>query len=91
MFFSIHPYKPYYNHIRCMKKVYGNPISSLLFFEQGYLSKYEQCILDICSMSLKHANLVDCVSEFSFRTYFITKNGKLLCPFLCVIILDFIK
>ena len=42
-------------------------IFSLLFFEHGYLSNGRWYILDIKNMSLKHSDLVNCVSDFLFR------------------------
>ena len=47
-------------------------------------------------MSSKHSNLVNCISEFLFRAWFLfyDKNGKLICYFFVlfgIIFLDFIK
>ena len=61
-------------------------IFSLLFFEHEYLSNGRCYVLDIQNMSLKHANLVNLVSDFLFRAYFgfYDKKGKLLCYFFII-------
>ena len=43
----------------------------LLFFEHGYLSNRKSCILEILGMHGKHSDLVNCVSEYLFRPWFI--------------------
>ena len=65
----------------------------LLFFEHEYLSNHKLCILEIIAMHEKHCILVNCVSEFLFRPWFIfyDKKRETFIQLFYIIFLDFIK
>ena len=65
----------------------------LLFFEHGYLSNRKSCILEILGMHGKHCHLVNCVSEFLFRPWFIfyDKKRETFIQLFYIIFLDFIQ
>ena len=69
--------------MRFPKNMFEKHNFPLLFFEHEYLSKRKLCILEILAMHEKHYILVNCVSEFLFRPWFIfyDKNGKLLSKY----------
>ena len=66
---------------------------SLLFFEHEYLSNPKSCILESLTMHEKHCILVNCVSEFLFRPWFIfyDKKRETFIQLFYIIFLDFIK
>ena len=68
-------------------------IFPLLFFEYGYLSNRLLYILESLDMTGKHCLLVNCVSELSFRVWFIfyDKKQETFIQLTCIIFLDFIK
>ena len=43
--------------------MFEKPIFSLFFCEHGYLTNGRWYVLDILDMSLKHSDLVNCVSD----------------------------
>ena len=52
------------------------PIFRLLFFEHAYLTNLHMCSLEILGMHWKRSNLVNYVSEFLFRVYFLFYDKK---------------
>ena len=73
--------------------MFEKPIFLLLFFEHTYLTNPHVCSLEILSMHWERSNLVNCVSEFLFRAYFLFYNKKreTFIQFFHIIFLDFIK
>ena len=69
------------------------PIFYLLFFEHAHLTNPHMCSLEILGMHWKRSNLVNCVSEFLFRVYFLfyDKKQETLLLFSHIIFLDFVK
>ena len=65
----------------------------LLFVEHENLSNRKSCILEILAMHEKHCILVNSVSEFVFRPWFILydKNRETVIQLFYIIFLDFIK
>ena len=65
----------------------------LLFFEHEYLSNRKSCILEILGMYGKHYLLVNYVSEFVFRPWFIFYDQKreTCIQLFYIIFLDFAK
>ena len=69
------------------------PIFLLLFFEHAYLTYPHMWSLEILGMHWKRSNLVNSVSEFLFRVYFLfyDKKWETFMLFFHIIFLDFIK
>ena len=68
-------------------------IFRLLFFEHAYPTNPHMCSLEILGMHWKRSNLVNYVSEFLFRVYFLfhDKKRETFMLFFHIIFLDFVK
>ena len=66
----------HYSYMRFPKNMLEKHNLPLLFFEHEYLSNCKSCILEILAVHEKHCILVNCVSEFIFRPWFIFYDKK---------------
>ena len=69
------------------------PIFCLLFFEHAYFTNPHMCSLETLGMHWKRSYLLNHVSEFLLRVYFLfyDKKREIFMLFFHIIILDLVK